>query len=42
MVRWAVPESDPMYRETILELMGEGHDGDRVLDAVDQILRARS
>lgn len=41
MIRWAVPESDPMYRETILELMGLGNDGSRVLDAVDQILRAR-
>lgn len=41
MIRWAVPESDPMYRETILELTGMGSDGARVLDAVDQILRAR-
>lgn len=41
MIRWAVPESDPMYRETILELTGMGNDGAEILDSVDLILRAR-
>lgn len=41
MVRWAVPETDPMRDETLLELMGLGTDGARILDSVDAILRER-
>ena len=41
MIDWAVPESDPMRDETLLELMGLGTDGARILDSVDAILRER-
>lgn len=41
MIDWAVPESDPMRDETLLELMVLGTDGARILDSVDAILTER-